>query len=176
MKRYVMANRPDGLSDIVYESDLGAELGAPGLQIRELWRNDQTPADLSDPADPVADQKMYHEPPDGGAIFRVLKFPPAKEMPAFTPEMMVAYHQSIHSVHVPSLEYLRKAKNPSMHKTDTLNYFVLVRGELWALSEGRDVLLRPGDIIIQKGCMHGWANTSDEPAVLVAILIDSLPA
>ncbi|MEB2346169.1 MAG: cupin domain-containing protein [Deltaproteobacteria bacterium] len=176
MKRYVMANRPDGLSDVVDETDLSAKLAAPGLQSQELWRNDETPADLSDPADPVADQAMYHEPPDGGAIFRVLKFPPAREMPEVTPEMMVAYHQAIHSVHVPSLEYLRSAKSPTMHKTDTLNYFVLASGELWALSEGRDVLLRPGDVVVQKGCMHGWANRSDEPAVLVAVLIDSHPA
>lgn len=176
MKRYVMANRPDGLSDIVFENDLAAKLGLPGLQTHELWRNDQTPADLSDPVDPVSEQMMYHEPPDGGAIFRVLKFPPEKDMAQVTPELMVAYHQAIHSAHVPTLEYLQKAKSPSMHKTDTLNYFVLASGELWALSEGRDVLLRPGDVIVQKGCMHGWANRSDQPAVLVAVLIDSLPA
>jgi len=176
MKRYVMANRADGLSDIVYETDLAAKLGAAGLQSQELWRNEQTPADLSDPADPVADQTMHHEPPDGGAIFRVLKFPPEKDMASVTAEVMVAYHRAIHSTHVPSLEYLRRAKSLTMHKTDTLNYFVLVSGELWALSERRDVLLRPGDVIVQKGCMHGWANRSDQPAVLVAVLIDSHPA
>jgi len=176
MKRYVMANRPDGVSDIVYEDDLGAQLRAPGLQTRELWLNRETPADLSDRRDPVADQKMYHEPPDGGAIFRVLKFPPQEELPDFSPEQMIAYHRSIHSVHVPSVEYLRKAKSPSMHKTDTLNYFVLVEGELWALSEGKDVLLRAGDVVIQKGCMHGWRNDSEKPALLVAVLIDSRPA
>lgn len=176
MKRYVMANRPDGSSDIVYETDLGTKLGAPGLQTHELWRNEKTPADLSDPVDPVADQAMHHEPPDGGALFRVLKFPPEKDMPGVTPEIMVAYHRAIHSAHVPSLEYLRGAKSLTMHKTDTLNYFVLVSGELWALSEGRDVLLRAGDVIVQKDCMHGWANRSDEPAILVAVLIDAHPA
>jgi quercetin dioxygenase-like cupin family protein len=85
-------------------------------------------------------------------------------------------HNSIHSIHIPSLEYLRQAKHPSMHKTDTLNYFVLTEGEIWSLSEGKDVLLKAGDVMIQRGCMHGWRNDSDKRAVLAAILIDANPA
>jgi len=76
-------------------------------------------------------------------------------------------------VHIPSPEDLAKAKHPSMHKTDTLNYFVLLTGRLWALSEGRDVLLTPGDILIQKGCMHGWRNDGSEVARLFCVLVDA---
>ena len=43
------------------------------------------------------------------------------------------------------------------------------------LSEGRDVLLEPGDFVIQKGCMHGWRVEGDEPAVLGCVLIDAHP-
>lgn len=92
---------------------------------------------------------------------------------AATPEMAVAMHERLQSVHVPTLEYLRTAKHPSMHKTDSLNYFVCVSGRIRALSEGRDVLLEPGDFIIQHGCMHGWWVESDEPAVIAAVLIDA---
>lgn len=174
MKRYVMSNRPDGLSDVTFEDDL-----EPHFQtnmFRELWLNRETPADPSDPADPVADQAMVHEPPDGGAVFRMLVFPPKHLMPVLTPEQMIEMHKGIHSTHIPSLEYLSAAKDVTMHKTDTLNYFVLTEGEVWALSEGRDVLLKAGDVLIQRGCMHGWRNDSDRRAVLAAILIDSHPA
>lgn len=174
MKRYVMANRPDGLADIVYEDELEPHFATN--RFRELWLNTETPADPSDPRDPVADQKMFHEPPDGGAVFRMLVFPPKQATPDVTPEQMIEMHKQIHSVHIPSLEYLKAAKHSTMHKTDTLNYFVLTEGEIWSLSEGKDVLLKAGDVMIQRGCMHGWRNDSDKRAVLAAILIDSLPA
>lgn len=173
MKRYVMANRPEGTSDIVIEDEV---LAIEAKWSKELWVNHETPADLSKTGDAVADQHMIHEPPDGGAVFRVVIFQPQTVRPLPPPELMIEYHKSIHSAHIPTLEYLRTAKNSTMHKTDTLNYFVLVSGELWALSEGRDVLLQPGDVMIQKGCMHGWDNRSDKPAVLVAVLIDAKPA
>ena len=173
MKRYVMANRSDGVSDIVIEDEVVAD---EAKWAKELWVNYETPADLSKPGDAVADQNMIHEPPDGGAVFRIVVFQPVSVRPLPSPEQIVAYHRSIHSAHVPTLEYLRTAKNTTMHKTDTLNYFMLASGELWALSEGRDVLLKPGDVMVQKGCMHGWENRSDKPAVLVAVLIDALPA
>jgi hypothetical protein len=174
MKRYVMGNRPDGVADILFEDEL--EPFFAENQIRELWSNKETPADQSDPADPVADLQVSHEPPDGGAVFRMLVFPPRQDVPDVTPEQMIERHKSIHSIHIPSLEYLRQAKHPSMHKTDTLNYFVLTEGEIWSLSEGKDVLLKAGDVMIQRGCMHGWRNDSDKRAVLAAILIDAHPA
>jgi len=171
MKRYVMATRPDGVADVVFEDDLSSHFDTN--RFRELWINRETPADSSDPSDPVANQAMVHEPPDGGAVFRMLVFPPKQDMLSITPEQMIEMHKGIHSVHVPSLEYLRTAKDVSMHRTDTLNYFILTEGELWALSEDKDVLLKAGDVMIQRGCMHGWRNDSDRRAILAAVLIDA---
>jgi len=174
MKRYVMANRADGTADVVFEDDLEPHFKTN--RFREIWLNRETPADLTESSDPVADQTMIHEPPEGGAVFRMLVFPPKQDTPVLTAEQVIEMHKQIHSVHIPSLDYLRAAKDTTMHKTDTLNYFVLTEGELWALSEGKDVLLKPGDVLVQKGCMHGWRNDSDKRAVLAAILIDSHPA
>jgi len=173
MKRVVMGNRPDGVADVLFEDEFEISYEQ---RMRELWVNNETPADLSDPRDPVADQHMIHEPPDGGAVFRVIVFPPKSAMQWPSPEQMVEFHKAIKSAHVPSLEYLKTAKHVSMHKTDTLNYFVVTEGELWALSEGKDALLKAGDCLVQKGCMHGWENRSEQRVVLVCVLIDSKPA
>jgi len=169
-KRYVMGNRADGLSDILIEDEVDVSIEK---RFKELWINTETPADMSAPGDPVADQHMVHEPPDGGAVFRMALWPP-KGTPVPTPEQMIEIHKNVfHSVHIPTLEYLRNAKSVGMHRTDTLNYFVVIAGEVWALSEGRDVLLKAGDVMIQKGCMHGWRNDSDKPCLMAAILIDA---
>ncbi|MEZ6024306.1 MAG: hypothetical protein R3C16_13045 [Hyphomonadaceae bacterium] len=109
MKRYVMANRADGVADVVFEDDLEPHFKTN--RFREIWLNRETPADLSDSSDPVADQQMIHEPPDGGAVFRMLVFPPKQEAPQITPEQMVEMHKTIHSTHIPSLDYLRTAKD-----------------------------------------------------------------
>ena len=172
-KRYVMGNRADGLSDVLIEDEFVVTAENP---YKELWKNTETPADMSASGDPVGinPHAISHEPPDGGAIFRVVSFAP-KGAPLPTPEQMHEHHKGIHSIHVPSVEYLRKAKHISMHKTDTLNYFIMVEGEVWSLSEGRDVLLTAGDVMIQTGCIHGWRNDTDKRAILIAVLIDAIP-
>lgn len=164
--KYLMTTGEDGLSDVVIKEEIDQQ-----QDIVDIWINHETPADISATDDPTKGTLM-HEPPDGGAIFRFVTFTKEK-MNVITPEEMFALHQKINSVHIPSLDYLKSAKHPSMHMTDTLNYFVLLSGRLWALTEKEDVLLNPGDAVVQMGCMHGWRVESDEPAVLAAILIDA---
>lgn len=167
-KKYVMAKRSDGESDIVLDQEIGPE------PIIDIWLNFETPADQSGDKDPTQGAELLHEPPDGGAIFRLIRF--TREMTERSAEEALALHKAINSTHMPTLEELKAAKHPSMHMTDTLNYFILISGKLWALSENEDVLLEPGDCIIQKGCMHGWRVDGDEPAVLGCVLIDAQPA
>ena len=171
-KKYVFDVLPNGRSEIAMEQDITKMPQiVPGLFAMDLWSNNETPADLNQKGDPTEGKGFLHEPPDGGAIVRILDFQPDSGRPM---QDMRELHKDIGSVHVPSEEYLSKAKHPSMHKTDTLNYFVLLTGELWALSEGKDVLLKPGDVLIQKGCMHGWRNDGKVPARLFAVLIDAV--
>jgi len=173
-KMYIAGNRPDGVSDVLSEDDITTIAPLPsGIRVRDFYINRTTPADLSDNSG-VSEGAVIHEPPDGGAIFRTVHFMPEGEMASVEDALRV--HQNLNSAHVPDPEKLAKAKHPSMHKTDTLNYFVVVFGEMWMLTEGRDVLVKAGDVIIQKGCEHGWRNDSDKPCVLVAVLIDALPA
>jgi mannose-6-phosphate isomerase-like protein (cupin superfamily) len=168
-RKYVMGNRSDGRSDVLQDEEL--HFGGPsGAQ--DLWVNDETPADLTATDDPTAGAVFRHEPPEGGAVFRIVSWPPGKWDDA-TPEEIYAGHAALGSDHVPSLEYLRTAKHPSMHRTDTLNYFVVLSGRMWALTEGRDVLVEPGDVLIQHGCMHGWRVEGPEPCVMAAVLIDA---
>jgi len=173
-KMYIAGNRPDGVSDVLSEEDIStiAPL-ASGIRVRDFYINRTTPADLSEGSG-VSARTVIHEPPDGGAIFRTVHFMPEGEMRSI--EQALRVHEELGSAHVPDAEKLARAKHPSMHKTDTLNYFVVTSGEMWMLTEGRDVLVKAGDVIIQKGCEHGWRNDSDKPCVLVAVLIDALPA
>lgn len=170
-KKYVFDVLPSGRSDVTLEQDISVipEV-VPGLKAADLWINSETPSDLNRPGDPTEGKGFLHEPPDGGAILRIIDFPSESGRPKLDIREL---HAQIGSVHIPSTDDLAKAKHQSMHKTDTLNYFVLLTGQLWALSEGRDVLLTPGDVLIQKGCMHGWRNDGPEVARLFCVLVDA---
>ena len=174
--KYVMANLPDGTSDVVSRLDItDIPRPHPSFGGLDLWLNAETPVDLAGDGDPVAGKPMIHEPPVGGAVFRVLVIDPTKGQLSPSTDEMLAAHATLKSVNVPTAGYLAKAKDPTMHRTDTLNYFVIVSGQLWALSDREDVLLGPGDVLIQKGCMHGWRAHGTVPAVMVGVLISAKP-
>ncbi|MCZ4516914.1 cupin domain-containing protein [Rhodococcus ruber] len=173
MKRYVMGARSDGTSDVLIEDSYDVlSVIIPGqASAKDVWVSSETPADVSGIEDTVSDT-LVHEPPDTGSIFRVLKVEPGEKNEGNVDELL-AMHDTLASDVVPDREYLQSAKHPSMHRTNTLNYMVLVSGQLTALTENRDVVLQPGDLLVQKGCMHGWRNDGDETAVLVAAMIDA---
>lgn len=60
-----------------------------------------------------------------------------------------------------------------MHQTDTLDYIIILSGELYLIMEEGETLLKPGDIVIQKGTNHAWSNRSDQTCIQLAILIDA---
>ena len=60
-----------------------------------------------------------------------------------------------------------------MHRTRTIDYGIVLHGQLYLVLEDSETLLQPGDIVIQRGTNHAWDNRSDAPARMVFILIDA---
>lgn len=60
-----------------------------------------------------------------------------------------------------------------MHQTPTLDYIIILSGELYLIVEDGETLLKPGDIVIQRGTNHAWSNRSTEPCIQLAVLIDA---
>jgi uncharacterized cupin superfamily protein len=63
-----------------------------------------------------------------------------------------------------------------MHKTDTIDNCVVLSGEIWAVLDEGEVLLRAGDCLVQRGTNHAWSNRSEEPCVIAFVLIAANPA
>ena len=63
-----------------------------------------------------------------------------------------------------------------MHKTHTIDYAVIVKGEIYAVLDQEEVLLKAGDSLVQRGTHHAWSNRSDEPCTIAFVLISALPA
>jgi quercetin dioxygenase-like cupin family protein len=66
-------------------------------------------------------------------------------------------------------------RHPGFHKTSSVDYAIVLSGEIYALMDEGEVLLRAGDVLVQRGTNHAWSNRTDEPARLAFVLIDAEP-
>ena len=67
------------------------------------------------------------------------------------------------------------ATYPAMHRTDTIDYVICLKGEIAMDLDDSTVLMKAGDVLIQLGTNHGWRNESDEPALVAFVLVDGKP-
>ena len=108
------------------------------------------------------------EPPRGGVLARIVEFPPDK---AWEDDISHGVFDTMQA----ESERHSDASDPMFHQTNTLDYIVVLEGEIYSLTEQGETLLRPGDIIIQRGTAHSWSNRSDKPCILFAVLIGAKP-
>jgi quercetin dioxygenase-like cupin family protein len=64
---------------------------------------------------------------------------------------------------------------PAMHRTETIDYVIVMDGEIEMDMDKSTVKLKAGDIVVQRGANHAWANRSGKPARLAFVLIDAQP-
>jgi mannose-6-phosphate isomerase-like protein (cupin superfamily) len=73
---------------------------------------------------------------------------------------------------LPGLADVQEAGNPGMHTTDSVDFDFVVSGEVFLeLDDGAEVLLRPGDSVVQNGTRHRWNNRSDQPCTIVVAIV-----
>jgi quercetin dioxygenase-like cupin family protein len=65
------------------------------------------------------------------------------------------------------------ARHPHMHRTDTVDYAVVLQGSITMLLDEEDVELSAGDVVIQNGTNHAWANRGEVPCLIAFVLIDA---
>jgi mannose-6-phosphate isomerase-like protein (cupin superfamily) len=134
---------------------------------RLLWVTDQTPADLSGTADRAAID-IGIMPPRGGSLFRLFAFPPTKpETRKLDPNTM---H---HSLGDGAPKRGLPPRHHAMHRTRTVDYAVVMAGEIDMLLDDSEIHLKAGDVLVQQGTNHAWVNRGTEPCRIAFILIDA---
>ncbi len=140
----------------------------PGVAITDLWRTATSPASNSGSKD-AATGKIKLEPPAEGTILRIVEFPPdtawrksANAKKAFA---------SIGAGGAPD----HASGDPMMHATATVDYIIVLKGEIWAIMDKGEKRLRTGDVLIQRGTNHSWSVRTREPCVIAAVLIGAKP-
>jgi hypothetical protein len=155
----------DGPAPVVHSRGTGATAST------ELWVTNSTPADNSGGDDPTVSQPRRLPPPKDGTAFRVVEYPPDSQRVA-------ALRAPDASHDARSEGYARDLANkrhPGFHKTDSIDYAIVLSGEIWALMDEGEVLLKAGDVLIQRGTSHAWSNRTEEPCCIAFVLIDAKP-
>jgi Uncharacterized conserved protein, contains double-stranded beta-helix domain len=70
-------------------------------------------------------------------------------------------------------ERVDTTKHPTMHKTKTIDYIILLEGDVTLLLDEDEVRLKPFDVVVQRGTNHAWLNNGSDPALFIAVLIDA---
>lgn len=137
-----------------------------------LWRTTGAPADYGgDRDEAAADVAFTLEPLPGGTNFRISEYPPESEAPSEGADFRKAFAE-VGGAHRLS----EGARHPMMHRTETVDYAIVLEGEIVMLLDDQDVPLRAGDVVIQRGTNHCWVNRSDRLARIAFILIDGVGA
>lgn len=126
----------------------------PGLVISDVWSTDTMPVDLSKTT--RIENTLFPHVPKMGTYFRYVQIPPDAEL-AVDQAVPVADGQP----------------HPLMHRTDTLDYIIILSGELYLILDDTGTLLKAGDIVVQRGTNHAWSNRSNQPCIQLAILLDA---
>jgi len=163
MTRRVVTGHRNGRGTVLFDGQ------APNRKLRKasglistlLWVTDESPAGLSGLAD-RAEREIGVAPPPLGSIFRVVEFPPGRKeasRDAVLREMgLTAQGESNH---------------PGMHKTRSVDYAVVMEGEIDMILDDAEVHLAAGDVLVQQGTDHAWVNRGARPCRIAFVLIDA---
>lgn len=140
----------------------------PGWEMNTMWVTRGTPR-LPNEGDPSMDGTSYLPVP-GGTRFIVATLP-SRSQAAQAAD--AATYRAEYNAKVPGLGHVHEeGPDPSMHTTETVDYVVILSGEVWLeLDDGKAVLVKAGDTVIQNGTRHAWRNRAEQPCVLAAVMI-----
>ncbi len=145
--------------------------GAGGPTFYEVWNTRESPARIDRASGEPNEQGIILSPPKGGTRIRVLDIPPetaevANQAAADARALFAEVGAESASTNSGN------ARHPHMHRTETVDYGIVLEGEITLLVDVGEVTVRAGDIVVQRGTNHGWANRSGKNCRIAFILID----
>ena len=166
----------DAAGNAVIQSDAPPErvkvIGGDGPTFFEVWNTRETPALIDRRGGEPPESQLTLAPPAGGTRIRVLDIPPETEEMQRIGAATAREHFAEIGAADASTHGSGPARHPYMHRTQTVDYGIVLEGEITLIVEEGETVVRKGDIVIQRGTNHGWANRSGTNCRIAFILID----
>jgi hypothetical protein len=165
VNRVVTGFDADGRPAVIAEGMPPTIIYAGRYTTTELWVSGRGP--ITPVSTDTSTQDWALEPPSGGACFRIVEIAPADDA---APDDAPANEAAAGPGGGPD----EHAEFQGAHATGTLDYVTILRGEVTLVVGDREIVLRPGDSVVQQpGVPHDWQNRSDVPAVMAGVLLSA---
>jgi mannose-6-phosphate isomerase-like protein (cupin superfamily) len=156
----------DGITPVVFEIPQ-----RPGYSANEIWATTEMPCEINKEGEPTL-RKRSIEPGPNGTVCRVVVFPPDKTFIHNVDRAAAKASFAAYGSPGASTADDEDPPHPLMHRTKTVDYGIVLEGEIWMILDKAETRLTAGDVVVQRGTNHAWANRSDAPARMCFILID----
>lgn len=143
---------------------------APTSGIAELWRCEELPPSNAGDADGAL-LPFTLSPPARGLVARVVHFPPDEALGWSADDARKVFAQYGGSDAVAN----EGKRHAAFHRTESLDFALVLEGEIWALMDVGETLLKAGDVLVQRGTSHAWANRSDRPCRVCFVAVGAQP-
>lgn len=167
VRRIVTANDAEGRSRILSDGPSPHVLEtAPQRGLTDLWAMFDGGPDTR--TEDGADRPVVLSPAPGGNTFRFFQLPPRNSEPAGK-----THSSDVFAKMGATGAHRGDDANPNMHRTVSIDYIVLLSGRVRLTLDEGSTDLKPFDVVIQRETNHAWENLTDEPALMLAVLIDT---
>lgn len=154
VRRLVTGVNADGKSEFVQDAVIPGKVGhgVPTYVATDLWRTHTSPVENTvEFVDPLDEEGASVGPTRTGTVFRILELPPDQD-----------WRYDADGNETRPMAY---------HTTESIDYAIVLSGEIHAVLDTEERLMRTGDVLVQRGTAHAWANRSDAPCVMAFVLI-----
>jgi mannose-6-phosphate isomerase-like protein (cupin superfamily) len=144
----------------------------PGTVFHEVWSTTGTPATVDNCADPTTGPLVL-PPPKHGTRIRFVDIPPdTDDYIAHGASRMKEAFAQIGDEKASTVK--ADSPHPLMHRTESIDYGVVIEGEMTLVLDDSEVRLLPGSVVVQRGTNHAWANRSGKPCRMLFVLVDGM--
>jgi Cupin domain len=145
-------------------------MGPNGPWLREYWNTRETPAIIDHLSGEPPESRVILTPPSHGTRIRVVDIAPESAEDASLDTKASTEHFS----RISAADAFTGGRHPMMHRTETIDYGIVLEGEVWLIVDESETLMRVGDIAIQRGTNHAWVNRSTANCRIAFILVHGI--
>ena len=166
VRRVVTALDATGTAVVLIDDAVPLAAPAPRNPSANIWATTRMPADL--PKTDATRVLAGLSPPNNGSVFRIVSFPP---LTAAAEKLPVDSMMKVVGSHAPKSG--RPPKHPAMHRTRTIDYAIILSGEIDMMLDESTLHFKTGDVVVQQATNHAWINHGKVPCRIAFVLIDS---
>ena len=167
VRRVVTGLDAEGRSTVTADGPTPGHLELGRAAYDEMWAAESMPPSLDDAADPAAVERAVLAPEPGGVKWRIVTFAPARDVQRLTDEQVDAARRRFDDGGA-----MRDYRS-GWHATDSIDFAVVLSGEIDLHLETGTVRLTAGDCIVQRGTLHAWSNPGTEPCRISFVLVSA---